>query len=101
MSGGQNEGEELRGLLLSKSIGCCLGKVIGCCLGGEDEAEEVRDEADNGREDERGVDGDAAAVLEEENKAWVPLALSSCAICCLSEMLEIMVFISRKDRLGR
>ena len=78
---GQNEGEEeLRG--------------------GEEEAEEVRDEADNGREDERGVEGDAA-VLEEENKAWVPLALSSCAICCLSEMLEMMIFISPKDRYGR
>ena len=79
---GQNEGEvELRG--------------------GEEEAEEVRDEADNGREDERGVEGDAD-VLEEENMAWVPLALSSCAICCLSDMmLEIMIFISRKDRHGR
>ena len=58
--------------------------------GGEEEAEEVRDEADNGREDERGV-------LEEENMAWVPLALSSCAICCLSEMLENDLHLTKRS----
>ena len=60
------------------------GQNVELELGGEEEAEEARDEAD-GREEEREVE---LGLLEgvftaAENMAWVPLALSSCVICCL------------------
>ena len=79
-------------------------------MGGEEEAEEALEEADSGREDERGVAlpgllGDRGVELPglppgEVNMAWVPLALSSCAICCrfMSPMSE---FISASERLPR
>ena len=80
-------------------------------MGGEEEAEEALEEADSGREDERGVElpgllDDRGVELPglpppgEVNMAWVPLALSSCAICCrfMSPMSE---FISASERLPR
>ena len=72
-------------------------------MGGDDEAEEAL-------EDERGVElpgllDDRGVELPglppgEVNMAWVPLALSSCAICCrfMSPMSE---FISASERLPR
>ena len=78
-------------------------------FGGDEEAEEALEEADNGREDERGValpgllderGVELPGLPGEVNMAWVPLALSSCAICCrfMSPMSE---FISASDRLPR
>ena len=77
-------------------------------FGGEEDADEVLEEADNGREDERGVElpglpderGVGPGLPDEVNMAWVPLALSSCAICCrfMSPMSEL---ISASDMLPR